>query len=64
MLLVHHDQANGPEGGKDGRPGTDDHADLPAMIADIRAISEGKMDSNQKEFRVHKPDGSIVPGSS
>jgi diguanylate cyclase (GGDEF)-like protein len=30
------------------------------MVDDIRSISEGKMDSNQKEFRVRKPDGSIV----
>ena len=37
-----------------------DSADLPAMIDDIRAISEGKMDSNQKEFRLRRPDGSIV----
>ncbi|MGO9133979.1 MAG: GAF domain-containing protein, partial [Methylovirgula sp.] len=37
-----------------------DPADLPAMVDDIRSISEGKMDSNQKEFRVRKPDGSIV----
>jgi diguanylate cyclase (GGDEF)-like protein/PAS domain S-box-containing protein len=37
-----------------------DRADLPAMIDDIRSIREGKMDSNQKEFRVRKPDGSIV----
>jgi diguanylate cyclase (GGDEF)-like protein/PAS domain S-box-containing protein len=37
-----------------------DRADLPAMIDDIRSISEGKMDSNEKEFRVRKPDGSIV----
>jgi len=37
-----------------------DCADLPAMVDDIRAISEGKMDSNQREFRVRKPDGSIV----
>jgi diguanylate cyclase (GGDEF)-like protein/PAS domain S-box-containing protein len=37
-----------------------DRADLPAMVADIRSISEGKMESNQKEFRVWKPDGSIV----
>jgi diguanylate cyclase (GGDEF)-like protein/PAS domain S-box-containing protein len=37
-----------------------DPADLPVMVDDIRSISEGKMDSNQKEFRVRKPDGSIV----
>jgi diguanylate cyclase (GGDEF)-like protein/PAS domain S-box-containing protein len=37
-----------------------DRADLPAMVADIRSISEGKMESNQKEFRVRKSDGSIV----
>ena len=37
-----------------------DPADLPAMVDDIRSISEGKMDSNQREFRVRKPDGSIV----
>jgi diguanylate cyclase (GGDEF)-like protein/PAS domain S-box-containing protein len=37
-----------------------DPADLSAMVDDIRSISEGKMDSNQKEFRVRKPDGSIV----
>jgi diguanylate cyclase (GGDEF)-like protein/PAS domain S-box-containing protein len=37
-----------------------DPTDLPAMIDDIRSISEGKMDTNQKEFRVWKPDGSIV----
>ena len=37
-----------------------DPADLSVMVADIRAISEGKMDSNQKEFRVRKSDGSIV----
>jgi diguanylate cyclase (GGDEF)-like protein/PAS domain S-box-containing protein len=37
-----------------------DPTDLPAMVADIRLISEGKMESNQKEFRVRKSDGSIV----
>ena len=37
-----------------------DRADLPAMVDDIRSISTGKMDSNQKEFRFRKPDGSIV----
>ena len=37
-----------------------DHDDLPAMAADIRSISEGKMETNQKEFRVRKPDGSVV----
>ena len=37
-----------------------ERADLTAMIDDIRSISEGKMESNQKEFRVRKPDGSIV----
>ena len=37
-----------------------DRADLPAMVDDIRSISEGKIDSNQREFRVRKPDGSIV----
>lgn len=37
-----------------------DRADLPAMVADIRSISEGKMESNRKEFRVRKSDGSIV----
>ncbi len=37
-----------------------DSADLPAMIDDIRAIGEGKMDSNQREFRLRRPDGSIV----
>ena len=37
-----------------------DPADLPAMIDDIQSISAGKIDSNQKEFRLRKPDGSIV----
>ena len=37
-----------------------DPADLAAMANDIRSISEGKMESSQKEFRVRKPDGSIV----
>ena len=37
-----------------------DPADLPAMIDDIRSISAGMMDSNQKEFRFRKSDGSIV----
>jgi diguanylate cyclase (GGDEF)-like protein/PAS domain S-box-containing protein len=37
-----------------------DRTDLAAMVDDIRSISEGKMESNQKEFRVRKPDGSIV----
>ena len=37
-----------------------ERADLTAMIDDIRSISEGKMESSQKEFRVRKPDGSIV----
>jgi diguanylate cyclase (GGDEF)-like protein/PAS domain S-box-containing protein len=37
-----------------------DPADLPAMADDIRSISEGKMEYNEKEFRVRKPDGSIV----
>ena len=37
-----------------------DRADLPAMVDDIRSISEGETDSNQKEFRVHKPHGPIV----
>jgi diguanylate cyclase (GGDEF)-like protein/PAS domain S-box-containing protein len=37
-----------------------DPTDLPAIVADIRLISEGKMESNQKEFRVRKSDGSIV----
>ena len=37
-----------------------DRDDLPAMVADIRSISEGKMESNQKEFRVRKSDGSTV----
>jgi diguanylate cyclase (GGDEF)-like protein/PAS domain S-box-containing protein len=37
-----------------------DRADLAAMVDDIRSIREGKMGSNQKEFRVRKPDGSIV----
>jgi len=37
-----------------------DPADLPSMIDDIRAISEGKIETNQKEFRLHRPDGSVV----
>jgi len=37
-----------------------DPADLSAIVDDIRAISEGKIDSHQKEFRLRKPDGSIV----
>lgn len=37
-----------------------DPADLPTMVDDIRLISEGKIDSNQREFRWRKPDGSIV----
>jgi diguanylate cyclase (GGDEF)-like protein/PAS domain S-box-containing protein len=37
-----------------------DRTDLAAMVDDIRSISEGKMESNQKEFRVRKPEGSIV----
>ena len=37
-----------------------DPADLAAMVDDIRSISEGKMEYNEKEFRLRKPDGSIV----
>ena len=37
-----------------------DAADLPAMIDDIHSIADGKIDSNRREFRLHKPDGSIV----
>jgi diguanylate cyclase (GGDEF)-like protein/PAS domain S-box-containing protein len=37
-----------------------DPADLPAMVDDIRSIREGKMDYIQEEFRLRKPDGSIV----
>ena len=37
-----------------------DPADLPAMVDDIRATSEGKKDHRRKEFRWRKPDGSIV----
>ncbi len=37
-----------------------DPADLPAMIDGNQLISAGKIDSDRKEFRFRKPDGSIV----
>jgi diguanylate cyclase (GGDEF)-like protein/PAS domain S-box-containing protein len=35
-------------------------ADLPGVLADTRALSEGKIDTVNAEFRIRKADGSIV----
>ena len=37
-----------------------DASDRPAVIDNTRAIGEGQLDSHHAEFRLHKPDGSIV----